>query len=294
MHEWKDTEKSSSSGKQLELDKRLAAYYGPELRKQPLSEASWQRLRSQLVSQHSTRRQHNLRLRGRFYRRNSFVPRDVAATFMAPGRRGRGRRRQMSVPAYVQETFSRISYEARVPYPPSLLRCSLNTRVHMPTVRVSTLGRHRIRLVLPSTAEGAIAQPGLDVLVAAGLARYLNARKPEHIIPRLLMLFAVLLAFTALFMFWRQSHLVIVFPVVVIPCIPLLLHMQGRRLVFRADSLLVLWLGRERTCRGLHALAAHTPRSSRRAWAEPSLVERIHRVCGTRVAVEEERLTLVR
>jgi len=97
-----------------------------------------------------------------------------------------------------------------------------------------------------------------------------------------------------LLMFWRQNHLVIVFPIVVIPCIPLLLHVQGRRLAFRADSLIVLWLGRERTCRGLHALAARTPWSSRRAWGEPSLVERIHRVCGTRVAVEEDRLTLVR
>ncbi len=270
MQEWKDIEKSSSSGKRPELDKRLAAYYGPELREQPLSSASWQRLRSQLNTRHSTRYRQRLRLRGRWHRRNSFVP------------------------AYVQETFSHISYEARVPYPQSLLQCSLNTRVHMPTVRVSTLGKHKIKLVLPSIAEGAIGQPGLDVLVAAGLARYLYARKPEHIITRVLMLFAVLLAFTVLLMFWRQNHLVIVFPVVVIPCIPLLLHVQGRRLAFRADSLIVLWLGRERTCRGLHALAAHTPGSSQRAWGEPSLVERIHRVCGTRVAVEEERLTLVR
>lgn len=88
--------------------------------------------------------------------------------------------------------------------------------------------------------------------------------------------------------------MVIVFPIVVIPCIPLLLHMQGRKLAFRADSLIVLWIGRERACQGLHALAARTSRSSQRAWGEPSLVERIHRVCGTRVAVEEERLTLVR
>src|SRR6266567_3293313 len=228
MQEWKDIEKSSSSGKRPELDKRLAAYYGPELREQPLSSASWQRLRSQLNTRHSTIYRQRMRLRGRWHRRNSFVP------------------------AYVQETFSRISYEARVSYPQSLLQCSLNTRVHMPTVRVSTLGKHKIKLVLPSIAEGAIGQPGLDVLVAAGLARYLYARKPEQIIMRVLMLFAVLLAF------------------------------------------IVLWLGRERACKGLHALAAHTHRSSRQAWGEPSLVERIHRVCGTRVAVEEERLTLVR
>jgi hypothetical protein len=268
MHDWKDIEKSSNSGKRPELDERLAAYYGPELREQPLSSASWQRLRSHLDSQHPERRRHMLRSRGPRYRRNS------------------------SVPAYVQETFSRISYEARVSHPQPLLQCSLNTRA--PIVRVSTLGRQKIKLVLPSFAEEAIEQPALDVLVAAGLARYLYARKPEHIITRVLMLLAVLLAFTALLMFWRQNHLVIVFPIVVIPCIPLLLHIQGRKLAFRADSLIVLWLGRERACRGLHALAARTSRSSRRAWGEPSLVERIHRVCGTRVAVEEERLTLVR
>src|SRR6266851_681360 len=137
MHEWKDSEKNSSSGKQLELDKRLAAYYGPELREQPLSSASWQRLRSQLNTRRSTRHRQRSRLRGRWHRRQSFVP------------------------AYVQETFSRISYEARVPYPQSLLQCSLNTRVHMPTVRVSTLGKHKIKLILPSIAEGAIGQPGV-------------------------------------------------------------------------------------------------------------------------------------
>ena len=269
MQEWKDIEKSSSSGKQLELDKRLAAYYGPELREQLLSSTSWQRLHSQLNTRRSTRHRQRLRLRGRWHRRQRFVP------------------------AYVQETFSRISYEARAPYPQSLLQCSLNTRARAPVVRISTLGRHKIKLVLPSLAEGAIGQPGLDVLVAAGLARYLYARKPEYVIARVL-LAIILLASIASLVFWKQNHLVVAFPIVTMLCISLLLHMQGRRLAFRADSLIVLWLGRERACRGLHALAARTPRSSRQAWGEPSLVERIHRVCGTRAAVEEERLTLVR
>src|SRR6266487_3198596 len=146
MQEWKDIEKSSSSGKQLELDKRLAAYYGPELREQLLSSTSWQRLHSQLKTRRSTRHRQRLRLRGRWHRRQRFVP------------------------AYVQETFSRISYEARAPYPQSLLQCSLNTRARAPVVRISTLGRHKIKLVLPSLAEGAIGQPGLDVLVAGGLS----------------------------------------------------------------------------------------------------------------------------
>jgi hypothetical protein len=269
MHEWKNIKKSSRSGEQPELDERLAAYYGPVLHEQPLSSASWQRLRSQLVTPHSLRHRYRLRLRGRRHRGRSFVP------------------------AYVQETFSRISYEARVSYPQSLLQCSLNPRVHAPVVRVSTLGRHKIKLVLPSAAEGAIGQTGLDVLVATGLARYLWTRKPEYVIARVL-LAVILLASIASLVFWKQNHLVLGFPIVTMLCVSLLLHMQGRRLAFRADSLIVLWLGRERACRGLHALAACTPRSSRQAWGEPSLVERIHRVCGTRVAVEDERLTLVR
>ena len=234
-----------------------------------------------------------LRLRGSWYRRNSFVPRSVAATFMALGRRGRRLRQNGFVPTYIQDTFSRISYEARVSHPQPLLQCSLNTRARAPILRLSTLGKRKIKFVLPSLAEGAIEQPALDVLVAAGLARYLYARKPEYVIARVL-LATILLASVASLVFWKQNHLVVVFPIVAMLCVSLLLHMQGRRLAFRADSLIVLWLGRERTCRGLHALAARTLRSSRRAWGEPSLAERIHRVCGTRVAVDEKHLTLVR
>src|SRR2546421_4921549 len=162
MHEWKNIKKSSRSGEQQELDERLTAYYGPVLHEQPLSSASWQRLRSQLVTSHSLRHRYRLRLPGRRHRRRSFVP------------------------AYVQETFSRISYEAGVSYPQSLLLCSLNPRAQAPVVRISSLGKHKIKLVLPSVAEGAIEQPGLDVLVATGLARYLRARKPEYVIARVL------------------------------------------------------------------------------------------------------------
>ena len=269
MHEWKNTEESSRNGEQRGLDERLAAYYGPALHEQPLSSASWQRLRSQLVTSHSLRHRYKLRLRGRWHRKRSVVP------------------------AYIQETFSRISYDAHVSYPQALLQCSFKPRAHVPVVRVSSLGKHKIKFVLPSAAEGAIEQPGLDVLVATGLARYLWTHKPEYVIARILVA-TILVASIASLVFWKQSHLVVAFPIVTMLCISLLLHMHGRRRAFRADSLIVLWLGRERACRGLHALAACTPRSSRQAWGEPSLVERINRVCGTRAAVEEERLTLVR
>jgi hypothetical protein len=73
-----------------------------------------------------------------------------------------------------------------------------------------------------------------------------------------------------------------------------LLHRQGRNMAFRADVLIVLWLGRGRACQGLHALAAHKRGSMHKLWSEPTLAERIERVCGVQIAVEQERLTLVR
>ena len=47
-------------------------------------------------------------------------------------------------------------------------------------------------------------------------------------------------------------------------------------------------------CQGLHALADRSRTASRKRWADLSLVERIGRVCGTQVRVEDQRLTLVR
>jgi hypothetical protein len=72
------------------------------------------------------------------------------------------------------------------------------------------------------------------------------------------------------------------------------LHVQGQRLAFRADSLVVLWLGRGTACRGLHALADLSSAPYRRRWGEPSLVERIERVCGVRVGTRDDRVLLAR
>lgn len=55
---------------------------------------------------------------------------------------------------------------------------------------------------------------------------------------------------------------------------------------------MVQWLGRSTVCQGLHALADR--KHYRVGWGEPSLAERINRICGTGVTVEDERLTLVR
>src|SRR5260370_839628 len=73
-----------------------------------------------------------------------------------------------------------------------------------------------------------------------------------------------------------------------------LLQIQGRRSAFKADVLVVQWLGRSRACQGLHALANRDRSRRRSRWGEPSLAERIDRVCGTQVTSEANRLTLVR
>ena len=68
---------------------------------------------------------------------------------------------------------------------------------------------------------------------------------------------------------------------------------QARSLAFRADTLMVRWLGRGPACSGLHALAERSQAPRRRRWGEPSLVERIERVCRAGVETRENRLTLV-
>ena len=68
----------------------------------------------------------------------------------------------------------------------------------------------------------------------------------------------------------------------------------GRQVARRADALVVQWIGREQTCLGLHALATRSHAPTRKKWGELSLDERIHAICHTPVAVEDERFTLVR
>ncbi len=68
---------------------------------------------------------------------------------------------------------------------------------------------------------------------------------------------------------------------------------QARAIVFQADTLVVRWLGRSQVCRGLHSLAVRSRRTKQRRWGEPSLSERIERVCGTAVEARDDQLTLV-
>jgi hypothetical protein len=267
MHEWKE---DSRSTKQPDLEERLTAFYGPQLREQPLSSASWQHLRSQLGPQRPPRRWRMLRPRI-FWRRSDH-----------------------SDPAYIRETFSRVMHEARVSYPLSLLQCSFKANVQVPSLRISAFGWHKIKLVLPSATEKLISQPELDVLVATSLARYRYVRKPIHVIVHILIAIVLLLAFVAAILFSKHNFLIITLPIAITLCALWLLHVQGRLLAFHADVLVVQWLGREAVCRGLHALADRSRSPRRGKWGEPSLAERIERVCGTQVTLEEDRLMLVR
>lgn len=274
MSERDSIEKEEGEGQSL--DDRLRAYYGPALQEQRLPSSSWLHLRSQLGSQRTRR--------CRFRHRWHF-------------HRYRGRR---STPIFIQDAFARVIYDARLPYASSILTCSFRFRVHVPLVRVYLIGKHKVRLILPSDAPQLMEQSELDVLLATGLARYLCARKPAYAAGRLLLSSVIPLACIILLLLWMHALPYYVLPIAIVLGFLLsavalwLLHRQGRRMAIRADNLMVQWLGRGRACEGLHALANRTPLPSRAHWGEPSLEERIARVCGTRVSIEHERLTLAR
>lgn len=262
---------ASEQQEPFDLEQRMRAYYGPQLHEQPLAQAAWQHLRLQLSSQEGTRR------RRRFH-------------WHLPHRRSRA-----YIPKSIQETFARIAFEARVPATQSMLRCSQKPRRREPAVRGAWLGRRKMRLLLPLHALMTIGQAELDVLLATGLARSIVARKPAYMLGRLLLVGLLLIACITLILFWLHHMPLVGLPVVLLLCAGILWlsHTLARSLAFHADTLIVLWLGRGRVCSGLHALAdrSRTPRRGR--WSEPSLVERIERVCGTRVETRSNQLTLV-
>lgn len=255
----------------FDLEQRLKAYYGPRLREQPLSQTSWQHLRSQLGLQEGIPRRR--RFHWRFARRRS----------------------QGYTPAFMQEAFARITYEARVPLTQSRLRCSMEPRRHEPVVRGSWLGKHKVWLRLPLNALMTMGGAELDVLLATGLARSISARKPKYTLSRLLLIGVLVIAWLAFILLWIH-HIPLVgllIALLLIASVAWLWHTQARSLVFHADTLIVLWLGRSHVCSGLHTLADRSRTPRRRRWSEPSLAERIERVCGTRVETRSNQLTLV-
>jgi len=272
-----------SPQKERDLDERLMDFYGPSLHEQRLSAATWTRLQARLATRHflKPRLIHWLRRR-----RNMYVIRGNS-------------------PLFIEQAFSAIVYDARLPqavYTSALLHCSFKARLQVPTVRVAPLGRHNIKLTLPVRQERVVAPPELDVLLATGLARHHYMRQSRYVLKWLLLLSIEPLALILLMLLWFHDLSLNVLPI----AITLLIligagvmwcgYIFKRRIAFHADVLLVLWIGRSRACQGLHLLAGRsdTAATKRGGWGEPTLRERIARVCGTQVMVEDERLTLVR
>jgi hypothetical protein len=280
MHKWDPVERGH--GEQADLENRLAAYYGPELQEQPLPEASWLRLKTRLEPQRSSKRQ---RL-WQWYKRSH----------LRPGSMRRHIHRRSMPAKNMKDTFSRLVFETRQTPPLPALHCSFKAHTRAPTVRVSPLGRRNIKLILPSNEVRALEPSELDVLLATGLARRFYIRKPAHILLQLLLMSVVLFACIALILSVAHKASIYNFLIAAMLCIAMLglLQIQGRRRAFRADVLVVQWLGRSRACQGLHALADRNRSRRRSRWGEPSLAERIDRVCGTQVTSEASRLTLVR
>src|SRR5579875_441881 len=257
----------------LDLDERLASYYGPALPEQPLPASSWRQVCAQLGSRPRSRRKTTLT------------------------RLTRLRRTRAALPPYISRAFFRIAYDARVPVVRPNLTCRFKARVRVPAVHVSPSGRGKIRLTLPVSAMFAMEPQMLDVLLATGMARLLTARRLSYRLINLLLMGLALLVTIACLTLWLQHRipplgfLIVMWLWIVVG---VLLHVRGRRLALRADDLMVQWLGRARTCQGLHMLADRSQKTRLGRWREPSLAERIARVCGTRVTVEDEPLTLVR
>ncbi|HEX6482021.1 MAG TPA: hypothetical protein VF043_24520 [Ktedonobacteraceae bacterium] len=258
---------------QVDLESRLGAFYGPKLREQPLPQSTWLRVQANLGSQHSPKHAH---LQTIMRRRNLWSKR---------------------VPGYIQNAYSRVLHEARMKGPPPTLRCSLKPLTRVPSVHNAFPGKRTIQLVLPPNTGDSLQPAELNVLLATGLARYSFTRKLEYWLPRLLLLVVFAFACVALFLFAAYHYPAFPFLIAILMCavVAVLVHIQRRKMVFQADELMVRWLGRSRVCQGLHILADRSRTRQRRGvWGEPSLAQRIERVCGTRAEVENDRLTLVR
>lgn len=265
---------SSDEQKRPDLEQRFAAYYGPRLREQPLPQDAWQQLRRKLDK---PARRH-MRLHGSI----RSIHRRWFHETLHP------------VPEYVYTTFNRVAYDARVSYSSSLLHCTFKRKLRVPNVHISPLRKQPIRLLLPVDTERSLPAPGLNVLLAAGIARY-QLVKNALWISLLLTGSAAIGGGVALF-YALHNHLLLSLLIVAPGGLFLLflLERRKRHLCYAADTLVVLWIGRGRTCEGLHVLAHATHFWQRGRWGEPSMAARIARVCGTRVESENERLTMVR
>lgn len=258
------------------LEERLRDYYGPELKEQPLSQSSWQQVQFRLGPQRSAQRRFHWPIR---LRRTQHVP-----------------------PPYIQRAFIHVTDEARVVYQPGMLNCTLNGTISEPMMYARPWRKGGIHLLLPLLPAEPLAQAEVDILLATGLAQHMLLRRIRYWLLWSGAMLSSLCAWLVLVLTWLHRFLVIGIPIAILLCVGTywLLTWQKRTRVLAADMLAVRWLGRSHTCQGLHALAArrqhrlHSQRRTHSTWGMPSLEERIERVCGTRINVLDDRLTLVR
>ena len=255
-----------------DVEQRLSAYYGPALPAYPLPDVSWLRLRAQLSKPTRPGRQRFLLL-GRAYRRRS----------------------RQAVPMELQQIYATLLLQTNYRRPSPSLRVQFGSRSAQPRVRTGALGRGRIGLVLPRENWQTLQKAELDMLLAAGLARCSSVSRPLFLLPRALFAASLLLVLAALPFTSVDRRAVWIFLAAIACCLVSgrVLVWQQRVLAFRGDRVAVQWLGRERVCQGLHLLAEHGQPRRRLTWGEPSLVERIARVCVTPTPSKDTRLTLV-
>ncbi len=127
--------------------------------------------------------------------------------------------------------------------------------------------KSRLNRVGAATSMG---RDELDVLLATGLARSICARKLASMLTRFLLASIGLLAGIALIVCWMHHLPLVGAPValalwaVVVWC----WQAQARSIAFRADTVMVRWLGRGLACHGLHKLAEHSRALRRRRWGD--------------------------
>jgi hypothetical protein len=247
-----------------EVDERLSAYYGPALPSHSLSEAAWLRLRDQLEMPGLSRFRPSL-----------------------PSRQ--------AMPVELLHGYAALLLQTNYRHPAPALRCRFTTRRVPPRVRSGGLGRGSIKLVLPRENWQTLQKAELDLLLAAGLARHSGSVRLLVLLPRALFAACLLVLLTALPFASGDRRALWIFLAALVSCLigGRLLIWQQRILAFRADRQAVQWLGREHVCRGLHLLAERGQPGRRGLWGEPSLCERIARICGSPVSHKDKRLTLV-
>lgn len=275
MNEWNIPE-PRHEGTLEDLNSQLTSYYGPRLPEQPLPPEAWYILSARLSRQQTPRR---------------------AFKYLRPPRiRFRRYSRYTPVPAYIQEAFERIAYEAHQSFMPFMLRCTYNDRTRIPYTRVSGGKTRAIHLVLPASPLVALESAELNLLLASGLACHLLLceQKRAFVFARLLVVCACLIALLWLLLFGERHLALMIFPIAILGIMLVVAHRKGRKFAFRVDALTVQWLGRSQVCEGLHALLKRSRHPRRKGIGQVSMMERIQRVCGTPVPVESERLTLAR